>query len=46
LKVIKENEREIEMSKENAYKYKNDFQATSHEIKELKEKVKGNVSLI
>lgn len=34
------------MFKENVDKYRNDFQAASQEIKELKEKVKGNMSLI
>ena len=34
------------MYKENADKCRNDFQVASQEIKELKEKVKGNMSLI
>ena len=34
------------MTKEIAKKYRRDFQATQQEIKELKEKVKGNMSLI
>lgn len=46
LKVIKSIERELAMYKENADKCRNDFQVASQEIKELKEKVKGNMSLI
>jgi len=34
------------MAKETTYKYKDYFQAVFEEIKELKEKVKGNNSLI
>jgi len=34
------------MTKETAEKYRRDFQAAQQEIKELKEKVKGNISLL
>jgi len=46
LKIIKATKRDLAMSKENDEKYRNDFQVASQEIKEVKEKVKGNMSLI
>jgi len=44
--ILKITGRELAMAKDTTSKYQNDYQTTCHEIKELKEKVKGNMSLI
>lgn len=46
MKALKAIEHELLMSKETVKKYINDYQLACQEIKELKEKVKGNISLI
>ena len=42
-KILKITEKELAMARETTTKYKNDFQVASSQIKELKERVKGNM---
>lgn len=43
---LKIKERQLNMDKESASKHQNNYQTTCDEIKELKEKLKGNIYLI